>query len=290
LVLKYNLTQAAGLALLLVLSISAVSDLQQGVSTVESPSIEALSVESRSVEGLDEDVAAAADTGNRHRDLGDVTYTVNGRWQEFRILPNRGSPATGCYQDCSTWSSSAPLGRGNNSPFSYVSQSCTLLQVGEGYWAGNAYYDVKACASNGCVTFRTSTGDENGAYTEDPNAAWQSPAFGRGQIKLPSGYVSFEITTNWLNAFNYFDDGAGWFRITTVPCDADRCLARGEWCVPGAARRCCGRRICRLKAGNDENGPRQCLNCVGRFGRCYQNSDCCNGRRCLWSGAIRKCF
>jgi hypothetical protein len=253
--------------------------LSQDVSSVETPTVEDLRE------------AADADADHlRQRDLGDVTSKVNGLWQEFRIRPERDSPATGCYQGCSTWPSSQPLGRGNNSPFTYFSQSCTLLEVVEGYWAGNAYYDVTACTSSRCSTFRTSTGEENGAFTTDPVAAWQNNNFGRGQIKLPSGYNAVYIRTNWLDSTGFFDDGAGWFRITTVPCDADRCLTRGEWCIPGGARRCCGRRICRLQAGSDENGPRQCLNCVRRNGRCYQNSDCCNNRRCLWSGTIRRCF
>jgi hypothetical protein len=212
--------------------------------------------------------------------LGDVTSKIDGKWQEFRIAANRDSPAKGCTSGCSSASSSEPLGS-NNSPFTYTSDSCTVLEVMEGYDAGNAYYDVY---DKGTLLF-TVKGYESGAYETDPVKVKQDSNFGRGEKKLAKGDHSIEIKTNWLDQ-DLKDGGAGWLRITTVPCD---CLKRQEWCTPGAAKKCCSGLICRLKAGDDVDGPKQCLPCVAKSKRCYQDSDCCKNRKCRRSGQIKVC-
>jgi hypothetical protein len=219
-----------------------------------------------------------------------VTPKIDGKWLEFRVNAQpRESSAYGCSGDCSTAASSEPLGAENNSPYFYESSTCTYLQVLQGYDAGIAYYDVY---DKGVYIFTTSVGDASGDFTRDPALAIQDPDFGRGERRLPAGFHSIDIKANWINPA--YGNAAGWLRITTTPCEK-KCLTRGEWCIPGAPRprRCCRNKklICRLKAGNDVNGPKQCLPCVPKFSRCYQNSDCCGTLRCRRNASrIKKCF
>jgi hypothetical protein len=138
-----------------------------------------------------------------------------------------------------------------------------VLEVLGGYFVGNAYYDVY---DQGTFLFTTSVGDASGAYQTDPIRAKRNSDFGRGQLKLAKGFHSIGIRTSWVNPNQYKDGGAGWFRISTVHCE---CLKQGEWCTLGGANKCCRGLICRLKAGDDANGPKQYLRCVTRSGRYY---------------------
>lgn len=151
-------------------------------------------------------------SGREHRDLGDVTGKINGKWQEFRATPKFGAVATGCKTGCSAATNSEPLGS-NNSPWTFDTGSCTVLAVVEGYKNGNAYYNV---FDNGVRIFTTSEGNEVGKFTKNPAVAWNDPDYGKGRKKLQPGFHSIVIKTKWMDEDDSFD--GGWFRIRTVAC------------------------------------------------------------------------
>jgi Dickkopf N-terminal cysteine-rich region len=219
-----------------------------------------------------------------HRELGDVTVKIDGRWLEFETFPEFAAAAIGCTTECSNFANSEPLGN-NNSPWTYTTRSCTRLEVVEGAYSGNNYLDVY---DNGRFLFTTTPGDENEVtFTEDPDFAWRNAKFGKGSVKLQPGFHSIVIRTRWMNPA--FGEDHGWFRIRTVDCvDRPTCLTTGSSCATGT---CCPGLICRRRVGDLPSSPNRCLACSQRNQRCVRNADCCNGMKCLLNAArVKRCF